>query len=197
MDLDRLKQRWQEQPAPSAEWQQGEDVEELRKKLNDLRRTAAARDLREYSAVAVVAPIFAWVAVVAPRPLAQAGAAVIVLASIFIVVWMWMAGGRHKEPETDLAVVEFFARDLRYVERQIRLLQTVLWWYLGPLFIGLTLFFLGAAAPMAMRALLIAVGIATAAVIYRMNQAAARSLMPLRDDIARMLRDLQSNGASA
>lgn len=195
MDLDALKDPWQQRGAPAPEWQKGEDMSDLRERMAGLRRAAAARDLREAVAAFAVAGIFTGVAFAASQALARAGAAVVVVSALFIVVWMRVAGGRNREPESDLPVVEFFRRELRFLDRQIRLLRSVFWWYIAPNLIGVELFFLGSGLRGAWW-LLLALPIAIAAGVYWLNRLAARAhLQPLRDDIARLLRDLEPNSA--
>lgn len=195
MELDILKERWQQRGAPEPHWEKGEDMGEIRTKLAQLRRTAWRRDLRETIAAVFVAGLFAWVAFTAPQPLARIGSMVIVAAAIFIIVWMRLAGGRNLEPDPGLPVVEFFRRELRYLDRQIHLLRSVFWWYIAPNLVGVALFFIGASRSRVATGvfLLVMVGMSTA--IYWLNQMAARTrLMPLREEVARLLHELEANG---
>jgi len=196
MDLETLKDQWQQRGAPESHWQKGEDMDGLRKQLADLRRTSWRRDLRETIAAAFVAALFGWVAVTAEPPLARAGAAVIAAAAVFIIIWMRVVGGKNLEPDPGLPVVEFFRRELRYLDRQIHLLQSVLWWYIAPNLGGVVLFVLGSSRSAVVRGAFLLVMLAISAVIFWLNQLAARTgLVPLREEVARLLRDLE-NGAS-
>lgn len=195
MELDALKDRWQRRGAPEPEWRKAEAMSDLRGRMERLRRTAAARDLREAVAAFIVVGIFTWTAFVAPQPLARAGSIVIVISALFVVIWARVAGGRNRELETGLPVVEFFRRELRYVERQIRLLRSVFWWYIAPNLIGVELFFLGFRDAGRVIWLLLAFPVVIAVVVYWLNRLAARThLEPLRDEIVRLLRDLEPNG---
>lgn len=193
MDLETLKDQWQQRGAPESHWKKGEDMDGLRKRLADLRRTAWRRDLRETIAAVFVTAFFGWVAVTAEPPLARAGAAVIAAAAVFIIIWMPLAGGRNREPDRHLPVVEFFRRELRYLDRQIRLLRSVFWWYIAPNLAGLVLFFIGTGGSVTVTGALIAMALAVAGVVYWLNQAAATAgIIPLREEVARLLRDLET-----
>ena len=68
-------------------------------------------------------------------------------------------------------------------------------WYSAPNLVGIELFFLASTRSAGIRAALMALPILIAAGVYRLNRVAAdRQLQPLRDDVARMLGDLESNG---
>jgi hypothetical protein len=196
MELDSLKDRWQRRGGPEPHWQKGEDMNELRARLAGLRETARRRDLRETAAAVFVAALFTWVAFSSDRSLARVGAAIIVAGALFIIIWMPLAGGRNREPERDLPVVEFFRRELRYLDRQIHLLRSVFWWYIAPNLAGLLLFFMGTGRSATVTGALIAMAFALAGAVYWLNRLAARAgLAPLREEVARLLRDLE-NGAS-
>lgn len=196
MDLDALKEQWQQRGAPGPYWTRGEDMSELRQKLANIRRAAGRRDLREAIAAIAVAGIFTWVGLTAAQPLARAGAWIVVASAFFIIVWSRVAGGRNREPESDLPVVEFFRRELHYLDRQIHLLRSVFWWYSAPNLLGIELFFLASTRSGGIRVALMALPIVIAAGVYRLNRVAAdRELQPLRDEVARLLGDLESNGA--
>jgi hypothetical protein len=193
MDLESLKERWQRHGAPEPHWTTGEDMHQLRTKLAKLRRTAARRDLREAVAAIVVAAIFGWMAFVAARPLARVGAAIVAAGAIFIIIWMRAAGGRNREPDVDLPVVEFFRLELRYLDRQYRLLRSVAWWYIAPNLVGVILFFLGGRSSIVPMLGFVTVAVLVAAGVYWLNQVAARDvILPLRDEVARLLRDLET-----
>jgi hypothetical protein len=195
MELDNLKDGWQQRGAPELHWQKGADMVELRRKLENLRRASWRRDLRETIVALFVTVMFTWVALHIDGWLAQIGAAAIVAAAVFIIVWMPLAGGRNREPDRDLPVGEFFRRELRYLDRQIRLLRSVFWWYSGPNLAGLVLFFIGTGRSVTMITILVGAVLAVEVGIVWLNQVTARTaLMPLRVEVAGLLRDLEADG---
>jgi hypothetical protein len=194
MELDNLKDGWQQRGAPEPHWQKGADMVELRRNLENLRRTSWRRDLRETIAALFMAVTFTWVAFHIDGRLAQVGAAVIVVSALFIIVWMPLAGGRNREPDRDLPLGEFVRRELRYLDRQIGLLRSVFWWYSAPNLAGLVMFFLGAGRSATMITILVGATLAVDAGIYWLNQVAAAALMPLRDEVAGLMRDLEADG---
>lgn len=195
MDLDALKNEWQLRGAPGPEWTRGEDVTTLRERLARLRRIAAARDVREAAAAVLVAALFTWMAVRADHALERAGAIVVVAAAIFMMLWARVAGGGNRGPAADLPVAEFFQHERRYLDRQIHLLRSVLWWYILPNLVGVQLFFLGSGGWTRLTAMFMLLPLAVAVGVYVLNRRAARTeLQPLRDEVDRLLRELQANG---
>ena len=192
MELDALKGRWQEHGAPETAWRKEESVENLRAKMAKLRRTAANRDLRETVAAVLVAVIFGWMALWVDRPLARIGAIIIAAGAVFIIVWLRAIGGRNIEPDADLPVREFATRELRYLDRQLALLRSTGWWYVAPNLIGLELFFLGSGHSDVFTAVLMVGAFLLGVVVYWLNQVAAReAILPLRNEVAGLLRELE------
>jgi hypothetical protein len=192
MELDALKGRWQERGAPEPAWRKEEGVEDLRAKMAKLRRAAANRDLRETIAAVFVAVVFGWVALSVDRPLARAGAVIIAAGAVFIIIWMRAIGGRNIEPDADLPVREFAARELRYLDRQLALLRSTGWWYVAPNLIGIELFFLGSGRSDAFTAVSMVGAFLLGATVYWLNQMAAReAILPLRNEVAALVRELE------
>lgn len=192
MDLQDLKHPWQQCGAPDPEWRQGEDVRAMRARLAALRRASWRRDLREVVSAIAVAAIFSWTAWRLDRPLARAGALVVAVSAIVIIGWMRMRGGRNLEPDAEVPVVQFFRRELTYLDRQTHLLRSVLWWYIGPSTLGVVLFFVGMNRFAPLTAALVLVALGVAALVYWLNLTAVRTVHePLRDEVARLLHDLE------
>ena len=192
MDLENLKKDWQHRGAPEPQWRRAEDVRILRQRLNGMRRAARRRDLREMVSALAVAAFFSWRAWTLDRPLARAGAIVIAAAAIFIIVWMRARGGRNIERDAGMPLLEFFRRELRYLDRQAGLLRSVLWWYIGPSLLGLVLFFVGIGLTRLVTLALVLFAVAVGAGVYWLNQVAARTAYaPLREEVARLVHDLE------
>jgi hypothetical protein len=192
MNLDELKQHWQRDAPSSTGWTRREDMGELRARVAKLRRVARARDLRETAIAAVLIGVFLWIAWGAATPLERIGAAITAAGCAFIIVWV-RAAGRGREPDTDLPVAKFFRHELAYLDRQVALLRNVLWWYILPLTAGIELGFVGSNRAWPIKAICMLIGVAVAVVVYRLNQAALRThVAPLRDEVARLLRELEA-----
>ena len=203
MELDALKGPWRTQDAANGAWRKGEGVENLRTRLASLRKASARRDLRETIAAVFVAIIFGWTAFVVEPPLARLGAVIIAAGGVFIIIWMRVRGGSFDsrgaatlaqgDRDMDFPVLEFLQRELRYLERQLTLLRTTGWWYVAPNLIGVELFFFGSGRGDIWTFVCMTGALVLAVVIYWLNQVAAREvLLPLRDEVAGVLRELAS-----
>ena len=108
-------------------------------KVDALERNVRRRDMSEYAAACFVMAFFGWRAAVTTEPLVRIGAVIVVLGSIFIILWSRRAAtpSFRRGINSDRPVAEFCARELSRVEAQLRLLRTVAWWYVEPTIVGL------------------------------------------------------------
>lgn len=194
MELEALKERWQQHAPPGGGAQGGIDMSELIGKLDRLENDVRRRDLREMIAALAVMAFFTWRAVMAQETLERVGAVIVVLGSAFIIVW-----SRHKASlrggdavRGELPVVQFCRRELARVDAQIRLLRTVWLWYVAPTIVGIELMTLRrwevpSVTQVVVMAIVLAVGIA----IHWLNVFAARhGLMPLREELEERIAEL-------
>jgi hypothetical protein len=138
--------------------------------------------------------MFAYFAWVAPHALARVGAAVVIAGCLLVMTRLYLARTRNRT-SPDMPAREFCAAELKRLDEQIRLLSTVGRWYLAPLLGGAAIFVVGAGGPVTSRVIVLLVLLSTAAIIYRLNQAAVRNhLRPMRDELAGVLRQLTTNG---
>ena len=204
-DLE-LKQLWQSQALPPrASAVDAGVVEKMQKRMKRFDRTLFWRDARELAACGVVAIWFGRNLTPAHSVTTQLGAVVVILSCLFI-VWRLMAArrGQRSFPERD-SVAEFLTAELAKVSRQIRLLQSVLWWYILPLYVGVALIFFGGAAGFGDKAAIVVVLVLTGGFLHGINQYAVRkSLLPLKRELEATLQavtelraDQQENGRGA
>lgn len=194
MDLDRLKGAWQSQETGGRAPQGGSDpLKPVMERLDALDRDVQRRDFREYLAACFSIAFFGWQAAIANDPWVRAGALIVVFGSMFIILWSRRATlpARRQRFTSDLPMVQFCARELERVNAQVRLLESVWWWYVTPTIVGVLIMTLAKPQPLALRlavaALILGVGLA----IHWMNVTTARThLYPLRDDVERALRAL-------
>jgi hypothetical protein len=156
---------------------------DIRERVEELQRRIARRDVVETAAASLVVATFALHAWFAPGALGRAGAIVVVDSAVAIAVRLHRARGRTAP---DLPLREYCVAERARIDRQIRLLRGVLWWYVGPITAGGMLFLAGLPAPLAGK-IVLSVGMATfGAFVWWLNQRAVRrELLPLRDRLAR------------
>jgi hypothetical protein len=124
---------------------------------------------------------------------AVAGVALICFGATLI-IYVLMSSRTPSPSSFDVSVLEFSRQRLVWLDRQIRLLRTVVWWYVAPLCVGCLLFGWGLTRGVwhvfALHALLV---LAVGTGIVLLNQwAVRRSLQPVRDDVSRLIEALES-----
>ena len=187
-------------------------VAALRTEAERFDRTIRWRDWRETAAAAFVAVAFGSMFPVVP-PLVRAGVVLTVAGAGFVVWRLWQAQRRFPRPAPGLPASEALRVALARVEVQVGLLRSVHAWYLlplvpGPLLVtygGYVHAFLEAGAPAidtlgraAFVALLLVAPVlilgAVFGFVYWLNQREVeKSLLPLRDRLARLLHDLTAD----
>jgi hypothetical protein len=160
-------------------------------------RQILLRDLRE-----VIAGVLA-IALVAPtavraNPLTRLGTVVVITALVFIVVRLTRARRKSRGDAMDRPVALALRAEQAKIDTQIHLLETVLWWYVGPLWLGLVMIIAGRDGISWMTLAWVAALTAFSLALLRVNaHAARRYLWPRRDRLAQLLGDLDPRDASA
>lgn len=195
MTLDDYRDSWQAQTGPALPGPAGEDLLEwIRERSAQFDRRIWRRDLGEGVAAAAMVLLFGYALVTLDTWLSRLGAAVVMVASVFVVLWMRRArrAGRAIGPEASVA--DRLRAQRERVSTQVRLLQTVAWWYLAPLGVGVALFVFGLGVPVGSTGLVVAALVALYALIWRLNQRAVRTgLAPRRDRLDRMLAQIDDH----
>jgi hypothetical protein len=194
MNDDELKKLWQQQPlrepAPSAAYL----ISAMQSKTSLLRRCLDARDLRELLACAFVIIIFGYFYFTVYRePISRFGVWVIIGSTIFI-AWKIVHTRRTTPPAPPGAtVVESLRAELNSVRTQSRLLGSVLWWYILPGFIGVTVATWGLRIDPYSKIFCTVLFIAVDAWIYRLNQrAVSKQLFPLEAQLQSLLHSAET-----
>jgi hypothetical protein len=203
MELDRFKTAWGRQQVEGDFSRGGKEMlEQVRRRMRAFHRKIFWRDVLETAAAILVAVFFGSAARYG-GVLMQFGAAMVIAAAAVVVIILHTVRRRGGQP-MDTSIKERLRGELQAVERQIKLLRNVLYWYIGPLFVGGLIFGVGLAssipAPAGVDpAMLLALAtisqvvilLAVGAAIYRLNRAAVRKqLEPLRQELAHSLEAL-------
>ena len=192
MTLDEYREIWQRQePGGDAGPLNEEALSEVKERSREYDRKLFWRDVREIGVAVLGAVFFGYVALTAGSPLMRIGAAVVVAAAAFIV---WKLRRARRNGDAELAgrpVANRLRARIERVERQIRLLESVLWWYLAPLGIGVALMLVsdgwGLWTAGELLLLVIVYGY-----IWHLNQRAVRRChRPRRQELARLLHRLE------
>lgn len=150
-------------------------------------RRIALRDLREIAAAAIAAVLIAPTAVHA-NLLTRLGVLVMVAALVLVVVTLLRARRVARAPHMEQPVAFALRADRANIDAQIRLLKSVLWWYVGPIWAGLVMIFVGRAGLSWLTLGCVLAITLLSILVYRLNVFAADSyLLPRRTELSRLL----------
>lgn len=135
---DELSELWCSQPGAAATSKE-ELVEFVQKNAVEFDRKVSNRNLRECLAALVVTGLFAWMGTHAVNTLQRTGLLIVAASGIWIIFFI-LRYGRAAAPANPGQDLSAYRHNLaaRY-DQQIRLLNSVLYWYLLPPWIGLML----------------------------------------------------------
>ena len=166
----------------------------VRKRSRELDRTLWWRDAREVLAGliagALIAPMLGhggW--------LTRAGV-LLVLAGLVLVFTMLIRARHTISPRAEWPLAEVLRAETAKLDAQIRLLETVLWWYVAPLTLGAVLIVVGMTGISWFSAIYLVFAALLAWGIYEANQRAVRRVLrPRRNELQQLLDRLdESNG---
>ena len=146
MDLNELKNVWKQQDRDTGDQlSKSELMMMINNKMISLEENIKARDRLEIIVAIAVMIVFALWGVSAETVWTQAGCAVIVGSAGFI----WYKLKRTQRASFDSrtnphhSMREHLNGELQSVRQQKKMLQSVAWWYLSPIWVGLLLITLG------------------------------------------------------
>lgn len=200
MNLDDLKEPWRRRNRDLAEASLDELAAGVVTRAATFERNIWRRDWIETAAAAFVVGVFAFFALrsVYP-PMARVGMVMIILGALEVVLVLHWTRRHGGQPSADLSLTEFCRQQLARVERQIRLLRCVNWWYTSPPLVGACVFFAGLllVEPLPWQISLPILAVLCGLVlligwwVYRINQrAVVRELLPLHKELSALYASL-------
>lgn len=193
MELEELKHIWKQQkPSPNMELSKKELLILLNNKMISFDKEIRSRDRIELIVGLIVAVVFTFYFFMSPSIWIKTGSAVIVLSSFFIIYWLKTGQPKRiKEPSYNHSINQHLKLEFYNVQTQKKMLENIIWWYIGPLSIGLILVSFG--FPLTHQLISITVIITVDIGIWYLNQkTVARRLDPLITSIKEALDYLQS-----
>lgn len=196
MTLDDYRDVWHQETESGDELSEEELLSEVKERSEAFDRKIRRRDALEIAAAGAVVLLFGYEAVTAASWLARAGAGIVVAAAVLIA---WRLRRARRDGGARLAgrpVADRLRAELGKVEAQIELLESVLWWYLGPPTAGAVLFVVGSGGGAGAGALIaIAAILAVDGFVWWLNRRAVRrDLRPRRRKLADLLERIQADG---
>lgn len=197
MTLDDYRDDWQEQESADDVGSMEEVLSEVKRRSREYDRKIFWRDVREVVAAVLVAGFFGFQAVTAEPVLARIGALIVVAGAVLIVWKLRRARANGQEELAGQPVSERLRAEIDKVESQIELLESVLWWYLGPAGIGIVLMVAAEGIEGWFEAVYLVAVLAFFGFVWWLNQRAVeRSQRPRRRRLIRLLRQLEEPGPS-
>jgi hypothetical protein len=133
---DDLEQLWKTQPVEAVV--KGEDMRQIIvQKTEKFDRRIRWRNIREYAAALIVVPVFLYYTRIMPNNLARLGCVIVAAGALWIVYYLWRHGTGPVDPLPDQSLESYQRALIAKYDHQIRLLRTVKFWYLLPLYVGL------------------------------------------------------------
>lgn len=197
MTLDELDTEWRAANEAAATSEQRERlIAATHRRVNRLWARIFRRDLRETIAAVFVALFFGRY-VIGTNLVVSMSAAWLVLWALKVIYKMHRARTIRMPAPPDAPVREFCRIELDRLSHQIRLLRSMLWWYIAPCMIGVNAFFIGHTG---FGIASVVYGVATLLLgwwLYALNRrAVAMELEPARTELANLLNQLDDTTAS-
>ncbi len=194
MILDEFRDEWRQDGAGLDQDDAEELMEHVRQRAEALERTIRRRDRLETGMAALVS-LFFLSQFGSAGPVTRVGILVTVAAAILIAVRLHRARAGAGAIDRGAPIVLWARRERDWVAGQIRLLQSVLWWYVLPLMLGVILVFGGAMGP-GLATALYSVGVAVfGAGVYWLNQQAVRlELLPRYRELDTLVHQFAEEG---
>jgi hypothetical protein len=189
MDENTLKQLWfNSNKEQRIEINSEKLMESLNQKVLNMDKLLKRRDRLEIYVAICMMPLFVWRLVISPQLLARIGAAIIAGACLLVILKLVSARRVNLKEEIASATQYHLMVSLLRVQKQIKLLSTVLWWYLLPFFIGVVCLFYSYSITFTSKAVYTIIVAALYSYIYYLNRRALKKhLKPLERNIKKAL----------
>jgi hypothetical protein len=175
---DELVKLWQSSPNQERiKFDKSRLMLDVQSGIDRLERAIKYRDLRETLAVAIVGPFFIYMGYLIPSVLTKIGSGLIVLYGIFVVLWLNRAK-KHKPGPLSSTYLEYLRKAKQYLDAQKHLLDTVLYWYILPAYVSMSVFMLGSGTHEVIIRMQIGLIALCVAIYYLNKRAVTKTLVP-------------------
>lgn len=175
---DELVKLWQSSPNQERiKFDKSRLMLEVQSGIDKLERAIKYRDLRETLAVAIVIPFFIYMGYLIPSLLTKIGSGLIVMYGIFVVFWLNQAK-KHKPGPLTATYLEYLRKAKQHLDAQKHLLDTVLYWYILPAYVSMSVFMLGSGTHEVIIRMQIGLIALCVAIYYLNKRAVTKTLMP-------------------
>tara|TARA_R110001599_G_scaffold4032_3_gene21509 strand:- start:1381 stop:1971 length:591 start_codon:yes stop_codon:yes gene_type:complete len=140
---DELIKIWQSSPnQEKIKFEKSKLIIEVQSSLDRIQRSWKYMIIRETIAAIIAIPAFLFITYNVPYTISKIGSIWIVLAVIYILIRLKSAK-KHKPTDFTETYIDYLYKTKDYLNAQKKLLDTVLYWYVLPVFPGYVLILLG------------------------------------------------------
>lgn len=168
-------------------------VQEVKEEVSKLYGSIKTRNRSEIWTALLVIPLFFYIGYLQENPLAQWGAWSVCVYGLWVILIMsWMSRQRPVQ-QLGRPFREQLQAEIIYFQKEKRLLNSVVWWYILPLYLGLGLFHWGLNDSWWMFMIMMAITSWIMLFIIRLNKKAVRQqINPLLERLQRLKEELES-----
>lgn len=194
MDDKSLKQLWlsagREQ---NVEINAEKLIESIGRKIMKMEKSIKRRDALEIFLAIMMTPLFVWWLIVVPLIFVKVGS-VLILAGFFLVIFKLIIARRINDKQDSSSEIKYFLLvSLQLVKNQINLLNTTLWWYLLPFFLGIaSIFYAYLSSPIIFGIYLLIVAVVYGFIWYGNKKTVKKHLNPLKESLIKALEELSA-----
>lgn len=196
MEDSTLKQLWLDAgQQQKLEINTGKLIESIHHKVAVLENQIKKRNALEIIVSLFLILQFGWFLLTLPQTLGKVGAAIIIANCILVIFRLIYASKINVIENAALEINQHLKDSLQQVRKQIALLNTVLWWYLLPFFIGVICFYYSFPVSFLGKGIYTLLIIALYYYIYYLNKrVVSKTLKPLEGSIVKALEELAEVG---
>ena len=192
VNIEELKKEWNAMDEPIVRLPDAALLAGVKARAQELETTIRRRDRRETVAAGLVAVFFLLPLITGPS-LTRIGALIVIAACILTVVQLRRARRAHPPAAYERPLADVIETERSRLVSQIRLLQSVPWWYAAPFAVGVILVYGGAAGATLSTLLYAIVVVLVAAAIIALNRRAVENdLLPALRELDRLREQLQN-----
>jgi ABC-type multidrug transport system fused ATPase/permease subunit len=143
-------------------------------RVSTLKKLIEYRNIAETVAAIAVILFFTYYAYILPNAFSKAGAVFISLWALFVIFKLRSTNrSRHNEKLT-LPLYQMLTQSKEYIEKEMQLVNSVLYWYIIPPFIGSVLFLIGLNMNMLAITIKLAFIVLLSIIVYVLNKRAVK-----------------------
>ncbi|MBL4655994.1 MAG: hypothetical protein JKY33_09250 [Bacteroidia bacterium] len=181
MEEKEIKELWQRSvTADRIQLERSTLLRDVSKELNTIEKAVKRRDLLEISAAIFVAVAFIPIAITAPGLISKIGAGLVIPSSLFVIFKLLQVKKYQKPKGLARSLKENLIHQRDFLEKQKALLDTVLYWYILPPAIGITMYVIGLNSSLSALVTRLSVLLVMYVAVYFLNKhAVKKDLIPL------------------